>query len=82
MGLNAEQETEAIETTLQWLRAEARKAEARKAEFDADELARLQELRDAVRAWTIDYSDTADHELAGTFDPGNCGKPQSRGLGR
>lgn len=68
MGLNAEQETEAIETTLQWLRAEARKAEARKAEFDADELARLQELRDAVRAWTIDYSDTADHELAGTFD--------------
>ena len=63
MGLNAEQETEAIETTLRWLRAEARKAE-----FDADELARLQELRDAVRAWTIDYSDTADHELAGMFD--------------
>jgi len=62
MGLNAEQETEAIETTLRWLRAEARKAE-----FDADELARLQELRDAVRAWTIDYSDTADHELAGTL---------------
>lgn len=62
MGLNAEQETEAIETTLRRLRAEARKAEAeaRKAEADAAErdddalgaeLARLRELRDAVRAW-------------------------------
>lgn len=68
MGLNAEQETEAIETTLRWLRAEARKAEARKAEFDADELARLQELRDAVRAWTQDHTSHADQLLATAFD--------------